>query len=169
MFTLKDAGGKEHTLADYKGKIVVLQWINPDCPYCVRVCEKGAVRSMRKQLEALDKDIVHLMINSTHYMEAERTAKYVKKNGMGAPGLIDRDGKVGRLYGARTTPHMFVIDKGTLIYGETQGSLLALALSDGREIARAEGGFGFSATPTVSGGYGGALSNGGRFLLLRMN
>lgn len=69
--------------------------------------------------------------------------------------------------GAPTPP--VLTPTGTVVYGETQGSLLALALSDGREIARAEGGSGFSAKPVVSGGYGGALSNGGRFLLLRVN
>jgi outer membrane protein assembly factor BamB len=69
--------------------------------------------------------------------------------------------------GAPTPP--MVTEKGTVIYGETQGSLLALSLSDGREIARAEGGAGFSATPAVRGTFGGALSNGGRFLCLRLN
>ena len=69
--------------------------------------------------------------------------------------------------GAPTPP--IVTETGTVIYGETQGSLFALSLSDGREVARAEGGAGFSATPSVSGGYGGAISNGGRFLLLRLN
>ncbi len=69
--------------------------------------------------------------------------------------------------GAPTPP--VLTPTGTVIYGETQGSLLALALSDGREIARAEGGSGFSATPAVSGAFGGALSNGGRFLFLRVN
>jgi outer membrane protein assembly factor BamB len=69
--------------------------------------------------------------------------------------------------GAPTAP--IVTEHGTVIYGETQGSLLALALSDGREIARAEGGSGFSATPTAKGAFGGAISNGGRFLCLRLN
>jgi len=69
--------------------------------------------------------------------------------------------------GAPTPP--IVTETGTVIYGETQGSLFALSLSDGREVARAEGGAGFSATPSVSGSYGGAISNGGRFLLLRLN
>jgi outer membrane protein assembly factor BamB len=69
--------------------------------------------------------------------------------------------------GAPTPP--IVTDKGTVIYGETQGSLLALSLSDGREIARAEGGSGFSATPSAKGSLGGAISNGGRFLCLRLN
>jgi outer membrane protein assembly factor BamB len=69
--------------------------------------------------------------------------------------------------GAPTPP--IVTEKGTVIYGETQGSLLALSLSDGREIARAEGGAGFSATASASGSFGGAISNGGRFLCLRLN
>jgi len=69
--------------------------------------------------------------------------------------------------GAPTPP--IVTEKGTVIYGETQGSLLALSLSDGREIARAEGGAGFSATPAAMGAFGGAISNGGRFLCLRLN
>ena len=69
--------------------------------------------------------------------------------------------------GAPTAP--IVTERGTVIYGETQGSLLALSLADGREIARAEGGAGFSATPSARGTYGGAISNGGRFLCLRLN
>jgi outer membrane protein assembly factor BamB len=69
--------------------------------------------------------------------------------------------------GAPTAP--IVTETGTVLYGETQGSLLALSLSSGREIARAEGGAGFSATPAVKGSLGGAISNGGRFLFLRVN
>lgn len=69
--------------------------------------------------------------------------------------------------GAPTPP--IVTESGTVIYGETQGSLFALSLSEGREIARAEGGAGFSATPSVAGPLGGAISNGGRFLCLRIN
>jgi outer membrane protein assembly factor BamB len=69
--------------------------------------------------------------------------------------------------GAPTAP--VVTETGTVLYGETQGSLLALSLSDGREIARAEGGAGFSATPSAMGHLGGAMSNGGRFLFLRIN
>ena len=69
--------------------------------------------------------------------------------------------------GAPTPP--VVTETGTVLYGETKGSLLSLSLSDGREIARAEGGHGFSATPSVFGQLGGAVSNGGRFLFLRIN
>jgi outer membrane protein assembly factor BamB len=69
--------------------------------------------------------------------------------------------------GAPTAP--IVTETGSVIYGETKGSLLALSLADGREIARAEGGAGFSATPSAAGHSGGAISNGGRFLFLRIN
>lgn len=69
--------------------------------------------------------------------------------------------------GAPTPP--IVTDTGTVIYGETRGSLFARSLADGREVARAEGGAGFSATPAAAGAWGGALSNGGRFLCLRIN
>jgi outer membrane protein assembly factor BamB len=69
--------------------------------------------------------------------------------------------------GAPTAP--VVTGTGTVIYGESQGSLLALSLADGREIARAEGGAGFSAMPSTLGHLGGAISNGGRFLFLRIN
>lgn len=116
-FTLKTAEGKVHSLKDFKGKIVVLQWINPDCPVCVRVSATGVVANMVKELKAIDKEIVHLTINSTHYMEAPKTAAYLAAHKITAPGLIDRDGTVGRMYDARTTPHMFVIDgEGILRY-----------------------------------------------------
>jgi peroxiredoxin len=116
-FTLKDTAGKSHSLSDFKGKTVVLQWINPDCPYCRRVMAEGVVKQMLKDLKSLDKDLILLAINSTHYMTPEDTARYLKKNKIDMPGLIDSDGAVGRLYDARTTPHVFVIDKkGILRY-----------------------------------------------------
>jgi peroxiredoxin len=116
-FTLKDTNGKSYTLSDFRGKNVVLEWINPDCPYCRRVMSTGVVANMLKELRSIDKDIVYFAINSTHYMSAEDTAKYLERNKIEAPGLVDQDGEVGRRYGARTTPHLFVIDrKGILRY-----------------------------------------------------
>ena len=116
-FTLKDTTGKSHSLSDFKGKTVVLQWINPDCPYCRRVMTQGVVKQMLKDLKSIEENIVLLAINSTHYMSAEDTAQYLKTNKIDVPGLIDSDGAAGRLYGARTTPHVFVIDKkGILRY-----------------------------------------------------
>lgn len=116
-FVLKDVAGKEYKLSDYKGKIVVLQWVNPECPVCVRVNKTGLTEKMRKELKALDKDFVHLAINTTHDMNAEDTAKYLKEHELDIPGLDDSDGTVGKLYDARTTPHMYVIDtEGVLRY-----------------------------------------------------
>ena len=116
-FTLKDASGKTYSLSDYAGKIVVLQWINPDCPVCRRVAENGRVAAMRTEMKAASPEIVHLAINSTHYMEPAVSAAYFKSHKIDAPALDDRDGTVGRLYGAKTTPHMFVIDaEGVLRY-----------------------------------------------------
>ena len=117
-FTLKDIDGKEHKLSDLKGKNVVLQWINPQCPVCVRVVSDGLVEKMRKDLKALDKDVVHLAINSTHTMSNEDSVKYLKEHGLeDLVALDDSEGTVGRAYGAKTTPHLYVIDaKGVLRY-----------------------------------------------------
>jgi peroxiredoxin len=116
-FTLQDAAGKSYRLADYKGKIVVLQWINPDCPVCRRVNSTGRVADMLTKVRETDENVVHLTINSTYYMEAEKSAAYLEKHKIDAPALIDQDGKVGKLYDARTTPHMYVIDaEGVLRY-----------------------------------------------------
>jgi len=116
-FTLKDTAGKDHALGNYKEKIVVLQWINYDCPVCVRVMKSGVAGEMLTELKELDKDIVLLAINSTKNLTAEKTAAYLKNHKYDVPALLDQDGTVGKLYGARTTPHMFVIDKaGVLRY-----------------------------------------------------
>ncbi len=116
-FTLNDASGKSHTLADYQGKLVVLQWINPDCPICTRVNRSGITTKMAKAIRTVEKEFVHLTIHSTHYMEPDKSVAYLKQHKVKAPVLDDRDGKIGHLYGAKTTPHMYVIDKkGILRY-----------------------------------------------------
>lgn len=118
-FTLTDAKGKEHKLEDYKGKIVVMQWINPDCPVCRRVVTSGLVAEMKTELKKInEKEIVYIAINSTHYQAADVGAEYFKKHELKANAILnDMDGKVGKMYGAKTTPHMFVIDKeGVLRY-----------------------------------------------------
>lgn len=118
-FTLKDLDGKAVKLSDYKGKIVVLEWFNPECPVIVGAHTKGALKD---QAERVAKDgVVWLSINSSG---AGKEGSGVEKNKkMGAewrmknPILIDESGEVGRLYGAKTTPNMFVIDtKGLLVY-----------------------------------------------------
>jgi len=116
-FTLADTEGAEYTLGDYKGKIVVLQWINPQCPVCRRVTSSGLTKNMIKAPKAMDEDLVYLTINSSANQPPEMSAKYLKTNKVDAPALIDADGTVGHMYGARTTPHVFVIDgQGILRY-----------------------------------------------------
>ena len=118
-FTLKDSGGKDVSLSDFSGKTVVLQWINPDCPVCKGKMEDGSVAKMVADAKAADPDVVFLLVNSTHYMadKPASNAEYMKANKVSATALVDGDGSVGHMYGARTTPHCYVIDpKGTLAY-----------------------------------------------------
>lgn len=126
-FTLSDTAGKQHTLKDYAGKIVVLEWFNADCPFSGKDTRKsvhasGRAAALRSQLKAADPSIVYLLIDSTArratksgVIAADKAAK--KRWKIDAPILIDFDGAVGRAYKARTTPHMFVIDStGVLQY-----------------------------------------------------
>lgn len=116
-FKLKDSTGKNHTLADYKGKIVVLQWISPVCPVCVRVSSTSVVGDMLKTIKGIDSDFVHLTIHSNDGAKIAKSSEYLKKYDIKSPALDDTSGRVGRMYGAKTTPHMFVIDKkGILRY-----------------------------------------------------
>jgi len=123
-FELKDVDGKTVKLADSKGKTVVLEWFCPTCPFCVQAYgEKGALRKLPEELEA--KGIVWLSIVSEKPEnkggKVETIKKFMEVNGLKAPMLLDPDGKVGKAYGAKTTPHLFVIDgKGVLVY---QGAL----------------------------------------------
>jgi peroxiredoxin len=118
-FVLQDINGKQVKLSDYSGKIVVLEWFNPDCPFVKYAHTKGPLRTMAQAVSG--KGVVWLAINSSgkdrqgHGVERNRTA--AKQFGMKHPILIDESGKVGKLYGAKSTPHMFIIDtKGVLGY-----------------------------------------------------
>ena len=98
-FTLKTTDGKDWSLTDAKGKIVVLEWCNPQCPAC--------------------QGVFVVFINSSADVPSslEATGAYLKEHKIDVPALLDTEGSVGQLYGARTTPHCFVIDdKGVLRY-----------------------------------------------------
>lgn len=119
-FKLKDMNGKTHSLAQYKGKTVVLEWFNPKCPFVVSAHGKGGVLEKMAQT-VTSKDTVWLAINSGakgrqgHGKSVNQSA--AKKWKMNHPILVDADGQVGKAYGAKTTPHMFVIDaKGKLAF-----------------------------------------------------
>ena len=119
-FTLADLSGKSIRLSDLKGRIVVLEWVNPECPYVQKHYNSANLPRLQKEYAG---KVTWLAINSTREGHAEfkspqEMAAWMKQTG-GAPAatLLDRDSKVGRLYGAVTTPHMYVIDpKGTLVY-----------------------------------------------------
>lgn len=114
-FKLKDLDGKERSLAEFKGKVVVLEWSNAGCPVCVRHA-KG--KTADKTMAAFkDKPVVWVNIDSTGDAKADDVKKFVKDNSLTAPYLLDPSGATGKAYGAKTTPHMFVIDqKGNLAY-----------------------------------------------------
>jgi peroxiredoxin len=114
-FALKDQDGKTVRLSSLRGKVVVLEWVNPDCPIWVRHAEAKTMKTLEERYR--DRGVVWLGINTTHYMTAEHDAKARGTYGLAYPILRDPDGTVGRLYGAKTTPHMYVIAKdGTLVY-----------------------------------------------------
>lgn len=116
VFTLKDESGTEHNLADLKGKVVVLEWTNPDCPYVVmHYQEKTTMKDL--QAKYAEQGVVWIAVNSTDYNKPEDSQKWAKANGMVYRTLQDSEGKVGRMYGAKTTPHMYIIDReGKLAY-----------------------------------------------------
>lgn len=114
-FTLKDEAGKEHSLAQYQGKIVVLEWTNPGCPFVQRHYN---AKTMQNTLNGLDpKKVVWLAVDSTSSNTADKSASWRKEQGFTYSVLQDPDGKVGKAYAAKTTPHMYVIDeKGVVRY-----------------------------------------------------
>jgi peroxiredoxin len=120
-FTLQGGDGKTHSLADYQGKFVVLEWTNPNCPFVHKFYDSGTMQKLQKEETA--KGVAWLRINSSAeghdgYQTATDIAAYEKENRVASTeSLLDPNGQVGHTYGARTTPHMFVIDpKGVLIY-----------------------------------------------------
>jgi peroxiredoxin len=118
-WTLKDIKGKEWKSTDLTGKIVVLEWVNPQCPVCKGAHQDSRIPNMIKELKT--QEVVFLGINSTHNTTAEQNEKALKDYGIDYPVLLDNSGTVGHAFGAKTTPHLFVIDtQGVLRY---QGAL----------------------------------------------
>lgn len=118
-FSLNDVDGKTVSLAQFKGKVVVLEWFNPKCPFVKRNHELGPLKDMAARVEKTG--VVWLSINSgapgKQGNGVEATKLGMQKYGMTNTVLLDEDGKVGHAYGAEHTPHMFVIDKsGVLAY-----------------------------------------------------
>jgi hypothetical protein len=134
-FSAKDTGGKTVQLADFKGKTVVLEWVNPGCPYVRKHYDGGNMQGT--QQDAAAKNVVWLAVNSTatdhpDYLKPADLAKWMKdKKAPATHTLMDEDGKIGKAYGARTTPHMYIVDgKGTLVYAGGIDSIPTASASD---------------------------------------
>jgi peroxiredoxin len=120
-FALQDSAGKTVKLSDFKGKTVVLEWTNQDCPYVRKHYGTGNMQALQK--EAAAKDVVWLTISSSapgqqgYVTGIEADELTSSRKAAPAAFLFDPDGKVGHSYEARATPHMYVIDKaGVLAY-----------------------------------------------------
>ncbi len=120
-FTATDTAGKRVSLADFKGKHVVLEWVNLGCPYVVKHYDSANMQGTQK--EATAKGVVWLAVNSTtaehgDYKTPAAMAQWMQQHKASASAtLMDTDGKVGRAYGARTTPHLYIVDpQGLLVY-----------------------------------------------------
>jgi peroxiredoxin len=114
-FTLKDEAGVQHSLSAYRGKTVVLEWTNPECPYVRRHYED---KTMQKTQAALGgTSVVWLVVDSSHFTTPDKSALWKKQQGFTSPVLQDPSGTVGHAYAAKTTPEMYVIDaQGVLRY-----------------------------------------------------
>ncbi len=138
-FTLKDANGKTVKLSDYRGKHVVLEWTNPGCPY-VRKHYNGGHMGATQQ-EAMGKGVVWLAINSTEkdsgdYLEPAKLVAWMKeRKSQPTATLMDEEGTAGRAYGARTTPHMYIVNpQGQLVYA---GGIDSIPSSNPDDIKKA--------------------------------
>ena len=112
-FTLLDTHGKEHALGDYKGEWVVLEWLNYGCPYVVKHYDSGNMQALQEKYGALGVRWFAIVSSAPgkqgYYPPAEMNEKSSEIGNKSFAVLLDSDGTVGRVYDAKTTPHMFVI------------------------------------------------------------
>lgn len=139
-FSGKTSDGKTVNLADYKGKIVVLEWTNPGCPFVRKHYESKNIQGLQKDYTA--KDVVWLTVNSSAkdkqgHLEGDALKAEPAKEGIASTAYIsDESGQIGQLYGAKTTPHFFIVGKdGNVAYA---GGVDSVASTDPADIATAE-------------------------------
>jgi peroxiredoxin len=120
-FTGTDINGQTRKLSDFKGKVVVLESYNSDCPFCHNQYQTGAMQELQRDLTA--KGVVWLLVNSvspqnpSHRSPEAAQKEWTREKISATAWLDDSSGQIGKLYGMRTTPHMFVIDQnGVLVY-----------------------------------------------------
>lgn len=139
-FSLSDVDGNARSLSEFKGKFVVLEWVNHDCPFVKKHYDQGHMQAL--QAKYAEKGVIWLSINSSaqgkqgHYSPENWKNLQAEKKSAASATLLDADGQVGKLYGAQTTPHMFIVNPdGNLIY---QGAIDSIKSTNSEDIALAE-------------------------------
>jgi peroxiredoxin len=120
-FTGTDSSGNTHTLSDFRGKVVVLEWTNHECPYTVKHYEAGAMQALQKQATgdgAVWLSVISSAPGTQGYVTADQATSLTRSRDAAPTAvLLDPEGDIGKRYDAKTTPHMYVIDgDGTLVY-----------------------------------------------------
>lgn len=113
-FTLTDTEGKQHKLADLADKIVVLEWTNKGCPYVVRHVKEQTMKKLATEYG--QKGVVWMAIDSTASAVGADVEAWREANAITYPVLLDPTGMVGRAFDAKTTPHIFVVRNGAILY-----------------------------------------------------
>ena len=139
-FEVMDSRQRKRALSEFKGKTVVLEWVNPECPIVMKHYDKSG-NIPKLQQEAKASGIVWLQINSGHQgaqgdYDPNDVKGWMNKNKVVSTAYFrDQDGKVGKMYDARTTPHMYIVDpKGTLVYA---GGIDSIQSGNPADIAKA--------------------------------
>jgi hypothetical protein len=139
-FTLPDSNGMSHSLSDYEGKIVVLEWLNHGCPFVGKHYNSGNMQKLQKTYT--DKGVIWFSIISSapgkqgYCTPEEANEITAEKHAVPTAVLLDPEGTVGKLYGAKTTPHMFIIGKdGKLVY---KGGIDDIRSTNVEDIAKAK-------------------------------
>lgn len=137
-FTGKGSDGKDYNLSDYRGKYVVLEWLNHGCPYVAKHYDSGNMQGLQKKYT--EKETIWLSVISSapgkqgYSTPEEANADVKKHNASPTAVILDPEGKIGRAYDAKTTPHMFVINpKGDLIYA---GAIDSKRSTDQKDIPK---------------------------------
>ena len=139
-FTLIDSNEQQRSLSEFAGKYIVLEWFNPECPFVRKHYDSGHMQRLQGKYTA--RDVVWLSIDSSAegnqgYLLPEDANQFIKEeNVLSTAVLLDPQGNVGKLYGAKTTPHMFIIDpQGKLVY---QGAIDDIPSTDADDVDSAK-------------------------------
>ena len=139
-FTLPDSFGKNHSLTDYAGKIVILEWLNHGCPFVKKHYDSGNMQKLQKM--AKENGVVWFSVISSApgkqgYSTPEQANETAKdKNALPSAILLDPEGTVGKQYGAKTTPHLYIINRGGLL--AYKGGIDDIRSTDVNDIAKAK-------------------------------